>query len=786
MKNFKIPISIYIILNMSISNFYAQVPDIIWEHGFGGNYDDRAMDVIEAPDGGILTVGYSNSIDGDVLINKGQRDFLVIKTNANGDMEWSKTYGGSANDYCYSVCLTNDNGFILAGETWSNDFDVTGFKGGSDYWIVKIDSAGNIIWQKTFGGSQFEVAQCVIKTISGDYLIAGISSSLDGDVTGHHGGIDNVDYWILKINDAGELIWQNSYGSSDTDDAKSIIETNDGNIIVSGYSRGYNGDVSSNYGNADYWIIKLTSDGELIWENSFGGSDTDISNSIMERFDGSLICFGLAMSNNGLVSEPLGESDFWVLKLDANGNLIWEKSYGGTDSDEGYSMIEINSNAYILTGLSQSVNIDVSENLGGSDFWLVKIDSMGNLIWENTIGGSSEDISYCLTLTNDDNFIAAGISYSTDVDVSESYTGYNYWVAKLGFCNTKYFADVDGDGYGDVNSDSISCSLPIGFVADSTDCNDLNDVIHPFLTDICNSIDDNCNGSIDEDAIFQTYFLDFDDDGFGTLSQDTVSCNFIVGYVLNSLDCNDFDLLTNPLSLEICNSIDDNCNIEIDEGLLVFTLYIDADGDTYGNPDVEIITCEEAIIGYVTNNSDCNDTLNTIYPGALELCNNLDDDCDGIIDDNVTFIQSYVDADFDNFGNNNIDTISCEIPTGYVLNNTDCDDSNPDIYPGAIEILNELDDDCDQIADEGLTIENLNNIICSISPNPSFDIINIVSNINGNGLYEIISATGQVVLYGDWDATNISISIIDIPSGIYNIRLSIYETLLSLTFIKIN
>ncbi|MFZ1634800.1 MAG: putative metal-binding motif-containing protein, partial [Chitinophagales bacterium] len=166
--------------------------------------------------------------------------------------------------------------------------------------------------------------------------------------------------------------------------------------------------------------------------------------------------------------------------------------------------------------------------------------------------------------------------------------------------------------------------------------------------------------------------------------------------------------------------------------------------------------------------------------------NYLDDDCDGLADENLTYILSYQDNDGDAFGNLLIDSLSCELPIGYVEDNTDCDDTNPDIFPGATEILNGLDDDCDQIADEGLTIENLNNIICSISPNPSFDIINIVSNISGNGLYEIISATGQVVLYGDWDATNISISIIDIPSGIYNIRLSIYETLLSLTFIKIN
>jgi hypothetical protein len=768
-------------------NIQAQTPEIIWEHGFGGSNDDRAMDIIETLDGGLLTIGYSNSFDGDIDINFGQRDFLVIKTNTEGETLWKKSFGGSGNDYCNSVCIANDGGYMLVGETWSADGEAVGSHGATDFLVIKIDEVGEIIWSKCFGGSNYEGAQSIFPTSDGNYLIGGFSNSEDGNVSEHIGSLTYTDFWLIKISDAGDLIWEKNYGSTLQEYINAVIELTDGNYLITGYTSGYNGDVTANYGNADYWVVKISNDGEIIWENSFGGSDTDIAHDVIESPTGSLYCIGETYSEDGLIPDSEGFIDTWIIKIDPiSGDLLDSYNFGGPDADPGRHIVQVNENELVFTASSQSVGGDITTNNGESDYWLVSIDTFGNINWQKSVGGSNFDIPYALTYTSDSNFVISGISYSTDFDVTETYTGYNFWVVKMGQCSNLYFADLDLDGFGDLSSDSIACNIPLGYVTDSTDCDDTNPAIHPTLTDICNTIDDNCNGITDEDAIFITYFLDNDGDLFGNALMDSTSCNVLIGYVENSLDCDDENPDINPLAVEICNAIDDNCNTDIDEGLTIYTLYADADGDTYGNPDALIDTCIESIFGYVTNSLDCNDTLASVYPGATELCNYIDDDCDGLSDENLTYILSYQDADSDDYGNPLVDSLSCDLPAGYILDNTDCDDTNPLIYPGAEELLNGLDDDCDQVADEGLSVDNLNNTACTIFPNPAFDIVNIVSNINGNGRYEIISATGQIILLGDWDASKNSISIFDIPAGAYTVRLSFNESVKSLMLIKIN
>ncbi|MGB4829724.1 MAG: MopE-related protein, partial [Chitinophagales bacterium] len=276
----------------------------------------------------------------------------------------------------------------------------------------------------------------------------------------------------------------------------------------------------------------------------------------------------------------------------------------------------------------------------------------------------------------------------------------NVWTVKLGFCTTKYYADTDGDGFGDISFDTLACEIPLGYVLDSTDCNDLNPEIHPTLTDICNAIDDNCNGLTDEDAIFVTYFADIDGDNFGDVLNDSAACNELIGYVLD--------------------------------------------------------------------NSDCNDSNDATYPGATELCNYLDDDCDGLTDDNLTYILSYQDNDGDDFGNPLIDSISCELPIGYVEDNTDCDDTNPEIYPGATEMLNGLDDDCDQIADEGLAVNDIVKNTIHIFPNPVNTVLFIQSNETQN--ITIVNQLGETIIFTNLFIGLNTISVADFASGVYWVK----------------
>ncbi|MCC6308829.1 MAG: putative metal-binding motif-containing protein, partial [Chitinophagaceae bacterium] len=263
---------------------------------------------------------------------------------------------------------------------------------------------------------------------------------------------------------------------------------------------------------------------------------------------------------------------------------------------------------------------------------------------------------------------------------------------------TTFYADADGDGYGDAANTTQACTAPTGYVTNSTDCDDSNPAINPSATEVCNGIDDDCDGQIDE-GVKTTFYADADGDGYGDAANTTQACTAPTGYVTNSSDCDDSNPAINPAATEVCNGLDDDCDGLIDAadpGLTGgVTYYLDSDGDGFGDASNSIINCSLPN-GYVENSADCDDNNASVFPGANELCNGIDDDCNGQIDENpVDGNTYYADADGDGFGNASNSIQACSTPNGYVANNTDCDDNNAAVFPGANELCNGIDDDCD-------------------------------------------------------------------------------------------
>ena len=427
----KFKLYFFLLFFVNFTTFWSQSPPIQWQKTLGGSVSDTGKSIRQTQDGGFIIAGSTSSNDGDITGTYGGSDCWVVKLDNSANIQWQKTYGGTGHDLANDIQQTSDGGYIFVGYTSSTNGDVTGHHGNADYWVVKIDAFGNIQWQKSLGGISYEEATSVQQTSDGGYIVAGQASSTDlhGDVTGNHGF---TDYWVVKLNSSGNMQWQKSFGGSAHEFAGTIKQTLDNGYIMSGSTSSNNGDVSHNNGNWDYWVIKIDASGNLVWETALGGSSGDQAFDIVQDQDGNYVVAGFALMPNSQFPDSPGSRDFWIVKLSPLGNVIWENNFGGNSVDGANSINLTTDGGYIVGGYTQSTNGDITHNFGNTDYWVIKLDSAGNLQWQKSLGGSNVDQLYAVKQTSDNGYIIVGNTMSSDGNVAFNHGGSDIWIVKLG------------------------------------------------------------------------------------------------------------------------------------------------------------------------------------------------------------------------------------------------------------------------------------------------------------------------------------------------------------------
>jgi hypothetical protein len=289
MKIFILPLFIFY-----CSTLFAQ-PSLIWQHCTGGTDGEQAIYVAPTHDQGFIIAALASSSDGDITNNHGGDDVFVIRVDSGNNILWQKTFGGTLDDDATCILETSDHGFIFVGGTESNDGDVSGNHGDNDIWVVKIDSIGNIQWQKTFGDSTYDACFSIIQNSSGNFMVLGWLSDANWD----------SDYWLLNLDPSGNIIWQNTYGGSDEEWGYQVIQTQDGGYMLSGFTSSSDGDVTNNHGDRDVWLVKTDANGTIQWERTYGGSDDDWADNVIELPNGQFIFAAYATSLMAMYSIAL-------------------------------------------------------------------------------------------------------------------------------------------------------------------------------------------------------------------------------------------------------------------------------------------------------------------------------------------------------------------------------------------------------------------------------------------------------------------------------------------------
>ncbi|MCS6991369.1 MAG: MopE-related protein [Chitinophagales bacterium] len=477
---------------------------------------------------------------------------------------WQKCFGGSKDEESRSMILTSGGGYAFAGFSSSTDGDCTSNQGGDDVWVVNVNASNQIIWQRSLGGTKEDWGRYIVMDTDSNFLVCGHSFSSNGHVTVNRG---LQDVWILKLRRSdGTLLWQHSYGGSDVDIGYQIQPTADGGYILVGGTVSNNYDVSGNHGKADIWLVKLNSNRNIMWQRCFGGTEHEEGSSVQITPDGGYVISGFGNSVDGDLNAQYGGYDAWIIRTDAQGNILWQRAFGGSQNDGARDVRPTPDGGYIVTGFTNSNDglIPPGTYKGNQDIWVWKLNAAGELEWQRLYGGSGEEYSFSIeVLADNSGYLVAGYSSSSDGDLTSNKGSLDVWVFQIDLAGNIVWQRSMGGSVHD-RARVIRQVAPNEYL--------VNAYVRLNNGDISGN-----HGGKDvwnvRICVPTVYYQDADGDGYGTASVTTEECSTVppAGFAVAAGDCNDNAASIHPAAYDACNSVDDNCNGMVDENSFTAT-----------------------------------------------------------------------------------------------------------------------------------------------------------------------------------------------------------------------